>query len=85
MFSFFLLLCNGLWLRCVRTHENPRTAFGRGDGLLFELAAPARFPYLERSRTTCPMFRKPSVYAGENEPTAVYDAALASVCQSKNL
>jgi hypothetical protein len=28
--------------------------------------------------------RKPSVYAGENEPTAVYDAASASVCQSKN-
>jgi hypothetical protein len=30
------------------------------------------------------MFRKPSVYAGENEPTAVYDAALANVCQWKN-
>jgi hypothetical protein len=28
--------------------------------------------------------RKPSVYAGKNEPTAVYDAALSSVCQSKN-
>jgi hypothetical protein len=28
--------------------------------------------------------RKPSVYAGENEPTAVYDAALSCVCQSKN-
>src|ERR1700685_4238531 len=27
---------------------------------------------------------KPSVYAGKNEPTAVYDAALSSVCQSKN-
>jgi hypothetical protein len=28
--------------------------------------------------------RKPSVYAGKNEPTAVYDAALSSVCQPKN-
>src|SRR5271154_1684164 len=28
--------------------------------------------------------RKPSVYAGKNEPTAVYDAALSGVCQSKN-
>jgi hypothetical protein len=30
------------------------------------------------------MIRKPSVYAGKNQPTAVYDAALSSVCQSKN-
>jgi hypothetical protein len=30
------------------------------------------------------VFRKPSVYAGKNEPTAVYDAALFGVCQSKN-
>src|SRR5580692_1140024 len=35
----------------------------------------------------CPIsvvFRKPSVYAGKNQPTAVYDAALFGVCQSKN-
>src|ERR1700744_6575566 len=31
-----------------------------------------------------PIIRKPSVYAGKNEPTAVYDAALSNVCQSKN-
>ena len=28
--------------------------------------------------------RKPSVYAGKNVPTAVYDAASSHVCQSKN-
>jgi hypothetical protein len=30
------------------------------------------------------MIRKPSVYADNNEPTAVYDAALSGVCQWKN-
>ena len=35
-------------------------------------------------RERASIIRKPSVYAGENEPTAVYDAALSSVCQSKN-
>jgi hypothetical protein len=30
------------------------------------------------------IIRNPSVYAGKNDPTAVYDAALSSVCQPKN-
>jgi hypothetical protein len=34
--------------------------------------------------TFAAIIRKPSVYAGENDPTAVYDAALLRVCQSKN-
>ena len=68
LFPSFLCYFMGPWSRCFRIPEKP---------------CPSPFRKSD-ARTNQPIFRKPSVYAGKNEPTAVYDAALSGVCQSKN-
>ncbi len=68
--SFFRLVCSWAHGRVFRTLENPcRKRFSRIRG-----------PAVKRAS----ILTKPSVYAGKNEPTAVYDAAFKNVCQPKN-
>jgi hypothetical protein len=61
----------GPWWRCFRTWK------------IHVLLDASPVPSDARAKLAS-IVRKPSVYAGKNEPTAVYDAALCRVCQSKN-